>query len=104
MVSQILSTVLDSRPLLWWWSSSVEALWVFVWSLIGGIIAWSFLKPLYLGVTVVVALFTLFVISFSIFILAGWIAFIPSVLGMLLTQIAIISWLKRKHFNKVIPN
>jgi len=104
MVSQILSTVLDRRPLLWWWSRWVEAAWIFVWSLIGGIIAWCFLKPLYLGVTVVVALFTLFVISFSIFTLAGWIPFIPSVLGMLLTQIAIISWLKRKHFNKGIPN
>lgn len=90
MVSQIISSVLEDRPLLWWWPLQVEALWVWGWSLIGGVIAWSLLKPLYLGIAVTVTIFTLFAISFGIFLLAGWIPFIPSILALLATQIAIV--------------
>ena len=39
MVSQILSKVLDDRPLLWWWSIWSEAIWIYGWSIIGGLLA-----------------------------------------------------------------
>jgi len=42
MVSQILSAVLDRRPLLWWLPQWGETLWVWSWSLVGGIIVWHF--------------------------------------------------------------
>ncbi|BAY86198.1 hypothetical protein NIES267_57040 [Calothrix parasitica NIES-267] len=96
MVSQILSAVLDRRPLLWWWSLPLEALWVWGWALVGGIIAWYCSKPLYLGVAVAVALFALFWICFGVFILAGWIPLIPSILVFITTQIAIVLWSKLK--------
>lgn len=100
MVSQILSAVLDRRLLLWWWSSWVEALWIWGWSLVGAIIAWYCLKPLYLGLIVAVTLFTLFGICFAIFTLAGWVPFIPSALVLLTTPVAIVLWFKRPYLEK----
>lgn len=97
MVSQILSSVLDDRPLFWWLNLWVEVLWVWGWSFIGGAIAWSFLKPLYLGIAVTVTLFTLFAICFGIFLLAGWIPLIPTVLALLATQVVIVLRFKRLY-------
>lgn len=98
MVSQIISSVLYNRPLLWWWSTWTEAVWVWAWSLIGGTIAWCFSKPLYLGLANIVMFFTLFIFCLSIFMQAGWIPFIPCALGLLATQVAIALWLKRSSF------
>jgi CHASE2 domain-containing sensor protein len=100
MLSQILSAVLDRRPLLWWWSGWVEAMWLWGWSLLGGITSWYFSKPLQLGLVVVVILLTLFSLCFSIFLLAGWVPLIPSVLALLSTQIAIAFWFKSSYFDK----
>ncbi|MBH8574932.1 CHASE2 domain-containing protein [Nostocaceae cyanobacterium CENA369] len=97
MLSQILSAVLDRRPLLWWWSGWVEALWIWGWSLLGGITAWYYSKPLHLGVAVIITLLTVFGLCFSIFALAGWVPFIPSVLALLATQIMVISWFRHSH-------
>jgi CHASE2 domain-containing sensor protein len=82
MVSHILSAVLDGRPLFWWWSGWVEALWVWGWSLLGGVIAWRMRQPLYLGLAIAVALLILFSICFGIFTQAGWIPLVPSALAL----------------------
>jgi CHASE2 domain-containing sensor protein len=100
MVSQILSSAIDGRGLLWWWPLWVEALWVWGWSLVGGIIAWYISKPLHLGLAVSVTLLIQFGICFSIFTASGWIPLIPSILGLLATQLAIVLWFKRSHFQK----
>ncbi len=100
MLSQILSAVLDRRPLLWWWSGWVEALWIWGWSLVGGITAWYYSKPLHLGLAVIVTLLTVFGLCFGIFALAGWVPFIPSVLALLATQVMVISWFRRSHIHK----
>ncbi len=99
MLSQILSTVLDRRPLLWWWSSWVEALWVWGWSLVGGITVWYYSKPLQLGLAVAVTLLTLFGLCFGIFMLAGWVPLIPSALALLITQVAVVFWFRRVHLS-----
>jgi CHASE2 domain-containing sensor protein len=82
MVSHILSAVLDGRRLFWWWSSWMEALWVWGWSLLGGVIAWRIRQPLYLGLAIAVALLTVFGICFGIFTQAGWIPLVPSALAL----------------------
>ncbi|WP_298905344.1 CHASE2 domain-containing protein [uncultured Nostoc sp.] len=105
MLSQILSAVLDGRPLLWWWSGWMEGLWVWGWSLVGGMTAWYYSKPLHLGLAVVVILLTLFGLCFGVFTLAGWVPLIPSVLALLATQVVIVLWfrhypvVKRKQLN-----
>ncbi len=100
MVSHILSAVENNRPLLWWWSVWEEALWVWGWSLVGGIIAWRCSKPLYLGLAIAGALLVLFGICFGIFTLAGWIPLVPPALVILLTATTVM-W-KLRTTNSVI--
>ena len=38
MVSQLVSAILDDRPLLWFWSPWQEYLWISSWSFVGGLI------------------------------------------------------------------
>lgn len=95
MISHILSAVLDDKPLLWWWSGWVEALWVWVWSLVGGMIAWRYSKPEYLGFAVAAALLLLFGICFGIFTQLGWIPLIPPALTLILTAIAVVWKIRR---------
>lgn len=95
MISHILSAVEDGRPLLWWWSWWVEALWVWGWSLVGGMIAWRYSKPMYLGLAVAGALLTLFGICFGIFTHAGWIPLVPPALTLILTAMAVVWKIRR---------
>lgn len=39
-VSQILSTILDDRPLISGWSAFAESLWIGAWAILGGLLIW----------------------------------------------------------------
>jgi CHASE2 domain-containing sensor protein len=83
--SQILSAVLDGRPLLWYWSEVVEILWIWGWSLVGGIIAfylrrtWQFL--LVSGVAIILC----YGLPYLLFLQGGWIPLVPSAIALLIT-------------------
>ena len=55
MVSQLISAAKDNRPLLWFWNWWSEALWVFGWSLAGGILAMRLRSPLWFGLAILVS-------------------------------------------------
>ncbi|HAJ64412.1 MAG TPA: sensor protein Chase2 [Cyanobacteria bacterium UBA8543] len=84
MVSQILSTVLNGRPLFWVWPGWGEALWIWGWSLVGGLIFWRFQLLLRLGL-VVGTLFILYSLCFGLLIQGGWVPLMPSALALILT-------------------
>jgi CHASE2 domain-containing sensor protein len=86
MVSQILSAVLDRRPLLWWLPEWGEILWIWGWSLIGGLIVWHFHSPLHLGVANSAALGTLYCLCFVFLLEGGWMPLVPSVLVLVVTS------------------
>jgi CHASE2 domain-containing sensor protein len=49
-ISQLLSAIEDNRPLLWSWSESLEVLWIGLWAVVGGGVAWvGRSRPLVLG-------------------------------------------------------
>ncbi|MCL1472662.1 EAL domain-containing protein [Argonema antarcticum] len=85
MVSQILSAVLDAKPLFWFWPQWAEALWVWGWSLVGGMLAWRLRHPLSLGIAGTVAIAGLFGICFACFLQAGWVPFIAPALALVIT-------------------
>ncbi len=86
MVSQILSAVLDRRPLLWVWPQWGEAFWIWVWSLAGSIIAWRFRRLAYLGLAVGAALGMLSGLCFVLLTHWGrWVPLVPSVLALVAT-------------------
>jgi len=60
MASQIISHVLDGRPLLWWWPFLGETLWTLVWGMVGGAVFWWFARPKRLAIAAMISLLSLY--------------------------------------------
>ncbi|AUT04413.1 transmembrane sensor domain protein [Nostoc sp. CENA543] len=88
--SQILSAVLNKRPLFWYWNEAQEGFWVFGWSLVGGILAWRIRKPWLLILGGGVAIAILLGGTYLIFLQAGWIPLVPPALGLLTTAAGVV--------------
>ncbi|MEW6496722.1 MAG: CHASE2 domain-containing protein [Cyanobacteriota bacterium] len=89
-VSQILSSVLDERPLIWYWPEGNEILWILGWSLVGGIVAWRIRRLWLFGLGVVVAAGVLYGTSYVLFLNAGWVPLIPPMIGLLSTAVVVV--------------
>jgi CHASE2 domain-containing sensor protein len=83
MVSQILSAVLDGRPLLRVWSGWWELLWIWSWSLVGGVLAWRLSSLLRLILAISVTSGVLYLFCFGLLIWGAWVPFVPSTLSLL---------------------
>jgi CHASE2 domain-containing sensor protein len=91
MISQIISAVLDERPLIWWLPEWAEGIWITGWSVLAGILTWQWyrikvsLKRPYLsfGLTLGGALGSLYVLCFIGLLNGGWLPLVPSVLTLL---------------------
>jgi CHASE2 domain-containing sensor protein len=84
-VSQILSAVLNERPLIWAWSGGVEALWILGWSLVGGVIAWYVRHPLRFGGAIAICMVIQAGLSYGLFLQGGWIPLMPPVMATIIT-------------------
>ena len=80
MISQILSAVLDQRPLLWWWPQWGEVLWISSWSLVGGLAVRWVRSPLQLVIVTCASLSGLLGLCWILLFYGGWAPLIPSVL------------------------
>lgn len=87
MVSQLVSAVDEQRPLLWFWPLWGDILWVWSWSVVGGILTWHFRSsPLRLGLTSGVAIIILNGIClFLLLTKGGLLPLVPSALGLVVT-------------------
>jgi len=86
MVSHILSAVLDKRPLLWVWPGWGDALWVWGWAIVGGMLIWYVRSPLRLGLAAGIALVVLGGICFIVLLRqGGWIPLVPSAAALVTT-------------------
>jgi CHASE2 domain-containing sensor protein len=92
MVSQMISAVVDDRPLMWTlpqWKGMQwgDALWIASWSVAGGVLAWGLSsKSLrYLGFAVSLLIFVLCQSCLLIFAQGGWMPLVPSALSLLVT-------------------
>ncbi|TBR56894.1 hypothetical protein B4U84_25935 [Westiellopsis prolifica IICB1] len=86
MVSQIISAVLDQRPLLWWWPQAWEIIWVWLWALVVGILIEYWRSPLRRTLVVGIAITILYGLCFFAFTQGGWLPLIPPTLGLFLTS------------------
>ncbi|MEH2358444.1 CHASE2 domain-containing protein [Nostoc sp.] len=92
IASQLISTVLDGRSLIWYWPDWVELIWVWGWSLLGSILAWRWRNPLLLLVVGATALLGLVLICVALFLQAGWVPLIPSALALVISSICVIAY------------
>lgn len=93
MISQIISAVLDHRPLLWILPFWKDTLWIFGWSCVGGIIGWK-VKPLrFLGTVAIAGELALWGISFGLLLYSGcWVPILPSSLALGASTILVAGW------------
>ncbi|AVH64957.1 CHASE2 domain-containing protein [Nostoc sp. 'Peltigera membranacea cyanobiont' N6] len=92
IASQLISTVLDGRPLIWYWPDWAELIWIWGWSLLGGIIALRWQNPLLLLVVGGITLLGLVVICVALFLQAGWVPLVPSALALVISSICVIAY------------
>ena len=86
MTSQIISAVLDGRPLIWWWCAWGEIFWIWGWSFVGGVVGWYMRSPLLLGLINGVALGTLYGLCLVFLLNGGWVPLVPSALALIFTS------------------
>ena len=89
MVSQILSAVLDQRPLLWMWPSWGDALWILGWVVISGGVAWVGRSRWIVLISTGGLMGVVVVVSYGIILIGGWMPLIPSVAAMVLATAGI---------------
>ncbi len=81
MVSQILSTVLNNRPLIWSLPELGEIIWIISWSFLGSLLIWRLHSARLIIIGGLIILVILYLSCWGIFILkAGWFPLIPSAL------------------------
>jgi CHASE2 domain-containing sensor protein len=91
MISQILSSVLDNRPLIWWWPLDYEIPWIFGWSLIGGIVCWRLNRASYLVMGMVGFVAVLYTACAVIMVCqSGWVPLVPPALSLMATGSGVI--------------
>ncbi|WP_067777155.1 CHASE2 domain-containing protein [Nostoc sp. NIES-3756] len=103
-VSQILSAVLNKRPLLWYWPNWGETLWIGLWSLTGGAIAWQIRHPLRFGIISTTAIVVLFGICSILFYQGAWIPVIPPLFTFITTagSVVIVDRFHKSGYTKTI--
>jgi CHASE2 domain-containing sensor protein len=83
MVSQILSAVLDRRPLLWWLPAWGEIIWIWSWSLVGILIGYI-RSSLRLVIASSAATIVLCGLCFVLLLKGGWMPLVPSVFALVI--------------------
>ena len=88
----------SSSTLFWYWSESVEILWIGCWSLVGGLLAWQVNHPVKIGLLFTTSNVILWWICFSLFLLGGWVPLVPTALGFVVSGMGVIAW-KELYFS-----
>jgi CHASE2 domain-containing sensor protein len=89
MVSQLISAVLDKRSLLWVLPRWGEILWILGSSLVAAILAVYSRSQLKLAIFLSAELIILYGCCFVLLLYGGWMPFLPSALGLLITGISV---------------
>lgn len=92
VVSQIISAALNQRRLFWFWPDWGEALWVFGWSLVGGLLAWRLKHPMRLAIGEFAVLGILSGTSWILFTQAGWVPLVPPAMAVLGTGASVVAY------------
>jgi CHASE2 domain-containing sensor protein/tRNA A-37 threonylcarbamoyl transferase component Bud32 len=92
IVSQLLSAVLDGQRLFWFWPEWGEVLWIWCWSLTGGILVRVFRHPGKQLLAESLALGLLLGTSVALFIGSGWIPVVAPTLGLIAATTGVLAY------------
>jgi len=106
IISQILSAVLDKRPLFWFWSESTEILWIWGWSILGATLAWKIQQPLRFGLAGGGILAVSLGLSFGIFMLGGWVPVVTPAIALIVSagSVVLADRFNKGGYGKVITD
>jgi CHASE2 domain-containing sensor protein len=91
MVSQLLSVVKNQRPLLWVLPQWGELLWIWGWSILGGLLAWRYRSVLHLELALVITVVILSALCSMFFLLQScWVPLVPSGLALVATSAGVV--------------
>jgi CHASE2 domain-containing sensor protein len=90
MISQMISAVLDQRPLIWVWHPLSEIVWFFGWAGAGAISAFFGRTVLRVGIALIVLSSLLYGICLISLIHGGWLPFVPSAIALIGTSLVVV--------------
>jgi CHASE2 domain-containing sensor protein len=85
MMSQVLSAVLDGRPLLWVLPDWAEGLWIVGWSVVGGALAMNVRSRFQFFLFISASVVVLIAMCWGGLLYGGWLPLVPSALVLLIT-------------------
>ncbi|MCC5608460.1 CHASE2 domain-containing protein [Nostoc sp. CHAB 5834] len=89
IISQIISAVVDGRPLLRVWQEPIEWLWILVWAGLGALVSRQLRSSIAIATSIIFAGAGLLGIGFLTFCLGWWLPIIPSLLVFLGSAVAL---------------
>jgi diguanylate cyclase (GGDEF)-like protein/PAS domain S-box-containing protein len=96
-LSQIISSVLDQRPLIKTLPELIECLWIYAWAVLGSILIWHWRSPLRASSALILASSILIANSYGAIILGWWIPVIPPLLGLIGSGIFLTSYIAHQE-------
>ncbi|MCA1994392.1 MAG: CHASE2 domain-containing protein, partial [Coleofasciculus sp. S288] len=91
IVSQILSAVLDGRPLIRYWPQWAEFLWIWSASLVGGLVAWYIRHPWRFALAEGAAIGVFVGACYGLFLVGVWVPLVPPALALVGTAVGVVS-------------
>lgn len=87
LVSQILDLVSGEQRQWWFWSIGAEWAWLGLWSVIGGVLTWRMKQLRDFVFSLAIAVTSLWLICWWLFLQGGWIPFVPPLLGLFFSAV-----------------
>ena len=83
LVSQLISTAVDQRPMIWWMPMWAETVWILGWSLVGGFVVWRLRQLKNLAIVGVAVIITLGGICYLVLAFqSGWLPLAPAIIAL----------------------
>lgn len=92
IASQLLSSTLDGQSLFWFWPEWGEVLWIWVWSIVGGVVVRVVRHPGQQVITEIGALSLLLGSSVFLFFGSGWIPVVAPALGLIFASTGVLAY------------
>ncbi|AFY39973.1 adenylate/guanylate cyclase with Chase sensor [[Leptolyngbya] sp. PCC 7376] len=86
MASQLISAVIDDRPIIWWWNELYEVVWILSWGLISAYISIQSMPWLKQKLSILILSISLGLICYITLLYGGWLPFVPALLSIILAS------------------